>query len=84
MFKIKIPCYFNNNETIVYENIIGDCPAAMCDVRDVTIYSMPIFIGGYYEDGKELGTRIILPCNESLITPLKINEVEYLIENKFK
>jgi hypothetical protein len=82
MFKIKIPCYFCNEETIQHEKILGDCPIDLYEIREVIIYDKPLFINPYFEKSIEKGTRIILKSNESLLSKLMVNEIESIIDNQ--
>ena len=77
-FKLIIPCYFENETTV----ILGETSEiSNYDIHDITFYKLPFALSPYFEKGKEEGTRFYIN-NESFVTPLKINELEILIESE--
>lgn len=79
IFKLIIPCYFENEQSIQNDKLELDSDITIYDIRDITLYEKPIAIAPYLEKGKVLGTRIVLN-NDYFISNMSIDEIEILID----
>lgn len=82
-FKLIIPCYFENEGTIINDTLGKESDISNYDIHDVTIYQLPFALSPYIEKGKHVGSRVNVG-NDYFISSLKVNELEILIESELE
>lgn len=75
--KVKIPVFFNTDETLQLEDLGIESNLADCELRDVTFYNIN-YISPYLDKDNTYTT--IASNGTSFISPLSTDEVENLIE----
>ena len=78
-FKLIIPCYFENEGTMINDTIGKDTDISQYDIKDITIYQLPFALSPYSEKGKECGARVHVG-NDYFISSMSIQELEILID----
>ena len=78
-FKLIIPCYFENEGTMINDTLGKDTDISQYDIKDITIYKLPFALSPYSEKGKECGARVHVG-NDYFISSMSIQELEILID----
>lgn len=78
-FKLIIPCYFENEGTMINDTLGKDTDISQYDIKDITIYQLPFALSPYSEKGKECGARVHVG-NDYFISSMSIQELEILID----
>lgn len=76
--KVKLPIYFNTDSTQALQNQEIDFDLDICITRIVTFYQITAIVE-YFE--KDIEYSQIFANGERFYSPLKVKEVEQIIEN---